>query len=115
MNVSELIGKKLISNEQNKDNDELLVRTSEGGKYLMYHEQDCCEEVNIEDVVGDYKDLIDTPILVAEERTQEDENAEESATWTFYEFRTIKGSVTVRWYGESNGYYSEEVDFCKLN
>jgi hypothetical protein len=109
-NVSELLGKTVIDITKNND-DELIFKTDGGNIYKMFHYQDCCETVQIEEIIGNLADLINSPILMAEEVSQEDENADESGTWTFYKFATLKGYVTIRWYGSSSGYYSESVDF----
>ena len=108
VDFNELEGKTL--KKIDATDDSITFFTIEGETFRMFHEQDCCESVYVEDVNGDFSDIIGTPIISAKEKTNEDD----SCTWTFYDIRTIKGSVTIRWYGTSNGYYSESVDFIRL-
>jgi hypothetical protein len=72
---------------------------------------DC--SVWLEDVSGTLEDLVASEILQAEECTGESgpDKGDESFTWTFYRFATRKGAVTLRFYGTSNGYYSESASF----
>lgn len=86
-----------------------LIFDSDSKTVRFFHKQDCCESVQIEDVIGDLDDLVGSEILLAEEATDHIDDRD-SQTWTFYKFATMKGAVTVRWLGESNGYYSESVD-----
>ena len=113
-NISDLIGKTFVKID--KSDDEILFLISEHGGYKMYHSQDCCENVYVEDIIGDLSDLVETPILTATEDTNSDNPKEysDSHTWTFYNIATMKGHVTIRWYGTSNGYYSESVNIVTI-
>ena len=109
-----MLGKTIVRIEGEVKGDEIVFKCADGTCYRMYHEMDCCESVYIEDICGDLDDIINSPILLAEETTSRGETSEqddESVTWTFYKIDTIKGSVVIRWFGTSNGYYSEKVDF----
>lgn len=110
----DLAGRVLYKIEQIRD-EELLFYLTENHYVRMYHDQDCCESVVIEDIVGDLDDLVGTPLLVVEKRVSQNDIEDEHETWTYYSFRTIKGSVDIRWHGSSNGYYSESVDIEIVN
>ncbi|MEK3887288.1 DUF7448 domain-containing protein [Bacillus sp. FSL K6-3431] len=112
--IGELVGKTLKNVEVDKREFEIHFHTTNNEHYVMYHEQDCCESVEIEDINGDIADLLGEPILMAEEVSQDGESEWGTQTWTFYKVATIKGTVVLRWLGESNGYYSESVDFVKM-
>ena len=121
--IEELHGKTLIGIFGAKEeSDEIYFVCSDGTVFKLYHEQECCEDVLVEDITGVPERLLNTPITLAEDisSTFEDPYPEadgfwdDSHTWTWYKLATIKGYVTIRWYGESNGYYSEGVDMVKM-
>lgn len=110
----ELKGKSFISIQRiyHDDYEKLLFIENNGNYFEMFHEQECCESVLIEDITGDIRDLLFHNILEATESSKiaENEDSGDHETWTFYKLATMRGWVDIRWYGSSNGYYSEEVE-----
>ena len=119
-NISELLGKYIIKIERPVEKgelkQELIFYINDDSEYKLYHQQNCCETVCIEDIEGDLNDLVGSKILQAEESSNKIPYNDdyESQTWTFYKLATKKGYVTIRWHGSSNGYYSESVDFEQI-
>ena len=124
VDISALKGKTLTSIYANDVKTDMVFVASDKTIYHMYHKQYWCEEVRIEDIAGDLEDLIGSPILVAElvvsshkKETASNENEvedDDDYTWSYYKLATVKGWVVIRWYGSSNGYYSETVSFTRV-
>lgn len=82
----------------------------------FYHSQDCCETVQIEDIVGELNNHIGRTINGISIKTNSDDPAPddgydpESYTWTYITIKTTAGYIDLRFFGSSNGYYSESVD-----
>lgn len=116
---SELLGKELTDIIVSEDKDTMIFKCTDNTVYILYHEQSCCEAVCIEDICGDLDNLIGSPITMAEIVCNHEDgrsfigNGNDCFTWSFYKLATVKGYVTIRWWGESNGCYSEDVDFVQ--
>lgn len=120
-NFEELKGKIITEIDGlEKGNERIKFTCSDGSKYQLTYYEDCCASCSIEDVCGDLADLLNSEVLLAEV-VESNENPQDipvpqyqdSFTWAFYKLSTIKVSVTIRWYGESSGYYSETATFEK--
>jgi hypothetical protein len=111
---ADLVGQTIEAVSVDDDRERVTLTLADGRAAALYHSQDCCESVQLEEVVGDWADIVGSPILLAEEVTSEDDLPEyhdDLAQWTFYKLATAKGHITLRWLGESNGYYSVDVSF----
>lgn len=112
--ISEFLNKTMVNIEV-IDKKQIIFTCSNGEQYAMEHEPISWEEVWLEDIDGNLDNLLNTPILLAEEVYERGTNDGGTYTWTFYKFASAKGYVTLRWYGESNGYYSEDVYIYKMD
>ena len=104
-----------------KHSDEVTIKFTDGSCLKFYHQQDCCETVLLEDFDITPEWLIDSKIISIEERISRSEEGvkplndwTESYTWSFYVIKTSSSTMILRWYGESNGWYSETVDIDYL-
>lgn len=122
-NFEDLLGKTIIDIEKDKENSFLRFKTSDNKIYEMSR-LDEYGSVEIEDIVGDLNDLINTPILLAEvvysqdnpqhSKTYKDINECNEILWTYYKLATIKGYVDIRWFGD-NYYYSNICNFFEVD
>ena len=109
--IESMVG-KVFTRVSGSVGDGELVFENATERFVFFHQQDCCESVDINDIVGDLQDLVGEPLLMAEEVSGyigPEPEYHDSYTYTFYKFATRRGYVDVRWLGESNGYYSEGV------
>lgn len=114
--LSDLLGKTMRSAERFFDRygQECILFTGlDGTQYNLgspLHRKDGLESgsVWVEDCEGDLNDLVGSPILRAEESTNEFDSPPPGQFRTFYRFETAKGSVVLRFFDR---FYSNRVDF----
>lgn len=94
-----------------KQEESVVLKLEDNSELEFYHDYSCCESVWLEDFEFSGKSIIGAKILdvILVSESQEDTDWG-TMTWTFYKVQTDKGELFMRWCGESNGYYSEDVD-----
>lgn len=113
IHVDQLVGMTITAVIYRENTESLLIHLNTH-VLEMVHVQDCCETVYLADVVGDFEDLIGYPLLKVSESIVKISQEEPSSTASYYNFKTVKANVQLRWVEESSGYYSETID-CYLH
>lgn len=114
--IEDMVG--LVFTKVISDSESVTFYLTDNDYFIFKHLQNCCESVYLEDICGDLSDLENTPMVVAEELYSPPEYQDEDTDygirrWTFYNFRTNKGTVSLRFCGTSNGYYSVGVNVLR--
>jgi hypothetical protein len=120
---SELKGRQIVLvSGLEVDSEEVAFVCADGSRWRMFHSQDCCESVSIAEVIGDPSDAIGLVVDAREETSEADpagyvnnDDWRESFTWTFFVLQTERGALTIRWLGQSNGWYSERAEFQRID
>lgn len=106
----------LDDNNPHTFNEGIYFEIANGPDIAISHEQNCCEGFTVVDDGGDLKEqlasLEDQIVVEAELATNEeiDKGCDDVEQWSFYKIRTMTTSITFRFMGTSNGYYSMTPD-----
>lgn len=108
----DIIGKEVIKFYSSNDEDDMIFECSDGSKYKLYHEQDCCETVNF---IERKSTFLEVPFTIFSINYDMDskETEDGSETDTYVTIQTDIGDMALFWHGESNGYYGESVELAK--
>ena len=123
VNESEMVGETVDFVDVDETKNQIVITTQSGRQFRIYHDQDCCEQVEIvesQDGDGQLVTLIGKKIEGVEVELEEDVDPppfEDCDSWTRTKisFRTNSETVISRWIGTSNGYYSESITINELN
>lgn len=112
LNSIDLSGAKVLAIEGCEVGSEAICIRTDRGDLLFAHEQICCESVSVEDVDGDPSLMVGWELesCYVSSSPMDENDSHGSMTWTFYRVVGELETLTIRWLGESNGCYSEEVD-----
>lgn len=114
---NELVGEVLTHIDENADNGEILLTTESGRQFKIYHYQDCCESVYIEGTDGDWNQLLNKKLIAVDcdyEDGGDKEAYDSSSTRTIFTFKVNDATVINKWFGSSNGYYSETASLEEI-
>lgn len=114
--VESFIGKTLIKPES-FDLDCYLEDSTGAHKWRLKHYQSCCESVNFHSSIGDWPTRPITDALFEERSATPswligkwESSGYGSHTWTVLSLTDGDNTISLAYLGESNGYYSEDVN-----
>lgn len=101
-----LLGFTLSAVERDEDDEVITFTRTDGVQVKMYHEQECCEHVWVEEIHGDLQALVGYPLTTAEVYTRDGGESEDGddRMFTFYRIGNERHLATIRWCGESHHY-----------
>lgn len=111
--LNDLFGRKIESVEGCYKGSNFMKIKFTDGISVVFQPSNLCANVEIDDVNGDPQGMVGHLIKKVEVVSNKQFSAKDEYTknylWTFYKFATLDGYIDIRWYGTSNGWYSEEV------
>lgn len=111
-----MVGKVFSKIEMDRHQEFIIFSFEDGSVFKMGHNQECCEKVYLEDIVGDITKMIGQTVISAS-HTSDGDLSDDGVTVIEYNFYTIQGnldSITLRWYGETNSCYSINATLYRL-
>jgi|688.fasta_scaffold731777_1 hypothetical protein len=111
--IEALIGKTVESLNITVGEERATIVVDGGIVAEWFYLQDCCATCTISQVDGDPESLIGGVIHAAYITRSTGDTSYGTETWTFIHVRATTGDVCFRFHGESNGYYSEDIN-CRI-